>query len=105
LIKNSILRALKTSRNKVMKKTLYILLFVIMSAFFNNGYAQGPPPPPGGGFGGQNTGGGHGQGGNAGPEAAPVGGGLEILLVLGMTYAGRKVYKLKKEEKEESISE
>lgn len=83
-----------------MKKILFILLFAISSAVFNQGFAQGPPPPPGGSNEWGTASGGHGTGGNAGPSAAPVGGGLEILLVLGLAYAGRKVYKLKSEETE-----
>jgi hypothetical protein len=84
-----------------MKKILFILVFILTSALSYNGFAQGPPPPPGGSFGGQHTGGGHGQGGNFGPAGAPIGGGLEILLLLGAAYAGRKVYKLRDEEGEE----
>jgi hypothetical protein len=84
-----------------MKKILLILVFILTSALSYNGYAQGPPPPPGGSFGGQSTGGGHGQGGNKGPAGAPVGGGLEILLVLGLAYAGKKVYKFRQEKEEE----
>jgi len=84
-----------------MKKILFILLFAITSAFFNNGFTQGPPPPPGGSFNGQHTQGGHGQGGSFGPAGAPVGGGLEILLVLGIAYAGRKVHQMRKEGEEE----
>lgn len=91
------------TNNKIlaMKKILFILVFILTSTLSYNGFAQGPPPPPGGSFNGQHTGGGHGQGGNFGPAAAPVGGGLEILLLLGAAYAGRKVYRLKNKEEEE----
>jgi len=41
-----------------------------------------PPPPPAS----------HGQNGNA-PAGAPIDGGLGILLALGATYGGRKVWK------------
>lgn len=89
----------KNNRNQAMKKILIILLFALTSAFLNDGFAQGPPPPPGGG--GMN--GGHGQGGNFGkkPTGAPIGGGLEILLLLGAAYAGRKVHQMRKEGEEE----
>ena len=50
--------------------------------------------------GGGGMGGGHGTGGNAGPS--PVGGGMEILLLLGAAYAGRRVYKYKKTEDSEN---
>jgi len=79
-----------------MKKILIILVIIISATFCNIAFAQGPPPPPGGG----GMTGGHGSGGNAGPTGAPVGGGLEILLVLGLAYAGKKVYRIKKEETE-----
>ncbi len=40
-----------------------------------------PPPPPSG----------HGQNGNA-PAGAPIDGGLGILLAMGATYGGKKVW-------------
>lgn len=86
---------------QAMKKILFMLIFMMTLLISGNGFAQGPggggpPPPPGGG----GTGGdpGHGQSGNQG---APIGGGLEILLVLGMAYAGKKVYQLRKEKDKE----
>ena len=53
----------------------------------NNGYSQVPPPPPPPNGGTNN---GHNLGGNQGVPGAPVGGGMEILLVLGLIYAGKK---------------
>ncbi len=68
-------------------------LFLSIS-FTQTAMSQPPPPPPGGGHGlGGNQGGGQ-QGG------APIGGGLEIFLLLGAAYAGGKVYLSKREEGE-----
>lgn len=84
-----------------MKKILVILVIIISATLSNIAFAQGPPPPPGG----SSTSGGHGTGGNQGPTGAPVGGGFEILLVLGMAYAGKKVYHLRKKESNEESQE
>jgi len=65
-------------------------LFLSIS-FTQSAMSQPPPPPPGG----------HGLGGNQGggpSSGAPIGGGLEIFLLLGAAYAGRKAYKVKNEE-------
>ena len=70
-------------------------LFLSIS-FTHSAMSQPPPPPPGGG---------HGLGGNqgAGPSSgAPIGGGLEIFLLLGAAYAGGKVYLSKREEEVDS---
>ena len=73
----------------------YILsaaIVLLLSISFNQTALSQPPPPPAGG---------HGLGGNqgAGPSSgAPIGGGLEIFLLLGAAYAGRKAYKVKNEE-------
>ena len=75
------------------KRTLRILLITALSIllsggiFTERGYAQVPPPPPPPNSGNTN---GHGLGGNQGAPGAPVGGGLEILLVLGAFYGGKK---------------
>ncbi|HOW32328.1 MAG TPA: hypothetical protein PLP88_12260 [Bacteroidales bacterium] len=82
---------------RAMKKIFVAMMFLLSTTFSTIALASGPPPPPGGG--GSGSGGGHGQGGNQ--PTAPIGGGLEILLVLGMAYAGKKVYKLRKEEGKE----
>lgn len=76
---------------------IFISFFIlaIMLSIHTISFAQPPPPPPGGG---------HGLGGNqgAGPsQGAPIGGGLEILMVLGALYAGKKAYTLKEEVKSE----
>ena len=56
---------------------------LIMAATAIQGFAQPPSPPP--------VPGNHGQNG-APPVGAPIDGGLGILLALGATYGGRKVY-------------
>ncbi len=66
-------------------------LFLSIS-FTQSAMSQPPPPPPGG----------HGLGGNQGggqQGGAPIGGGLEIFLLLGAAYAGGKAYKVKSEER------
>lgn len=73
-----------------MKKYLVIVLFLLSSFISNSSFGQTPPPPPPPN-GGMNSG--HGLGGNQGAQSAPIGGGLEILLLLGAFYAGKKVYK------------
>ena len=55
------------------------------------GWADPPDAPP--------MPGNHGQNGNA-PVGAPIDGGLGILLALGATYGGRKVWTLWKEKRE-----
>jgi len=72
----------------------YILsaaIVLLLSISFNQTALSQPPPPPAGG---------HGLGGNQGgaQQGAPIGGGLEIFLLLGAAYAGRKAYKVKNEE-------
>jgi len=86
---------------RAMKKILFMLIFMMTLLISGNGFAQGPggggpPPPPGGG--GSGGGPGHGQSGNQG---APIGGGLELLVALGLAYAGKKVYHLRKEKEED----
>lgn len=80
-----------------MKKILFIILFVFSTTVFNLAFATTPPPPPGT----PGMGGGHGTGGNNGPTGAPVGGGLEVLIMLGAAYAGQKVYRSKQEKERE----
>ena len=77
-----------------MKKILLILFFVFSTMVCNLALATTPPPPPGT----PGMGGGHGSGGNYGPTGAPIGGGLEVLILLGAAYAGRKLYKSGQEE-------
>jgi len=68
-------------------------LFLSIS-FTQSAMSQPPPPPPGG----------NGLGGNQGgaQQGAPIGGGLEIFLLLGAAYAGGKVYLSKRKEEVDS---
>lgn len=81
--------------NRFLKISTVFWLVLIFSILLNNNssLAQVPPPPPPNG----GPGNGHGLGGNqpAGP-GAPIGGGLEVLLVLGAFYSGKKVYDFRK---------
>jgi len=72
-----------------MKTTILSILFVVAMSIHLP--AQPPPPPP--------PGGGHGNTSNGLPKDAPIGGGLEILLGLGIVYGGlvaRRGYMLKR---------
>lgn len=69
---------------------LPVLVLILTIALSRPAMSQPPPPPP--------PGGGHGLGGNqgSGPQSgAPIGGGMEIFVVLGAFYAGRKAYLVK----------
>jgi hypothetical protein len=71
-----------------MKKSILSVIFVVAMSMHLP--AQPPPPPPGGGHGGTS---------NGLPKDAPIGGGLEILLGLGIVYGGlvaRRGYMIKK---------
>jgi hypothetical protein len=70
------------------KVLISILLFFALSL---PAFSQQPPPPPPPN-GGPNSG--HGLGGNQGAPAAPIGSGLEILIILGAFYSGKKIYTL-----------
>ncbi len=74
------------------KYILKIALFSFLFAASQNLLAQGPPNPPSdpSSDGNQVVGGG-----------APIGGGLEILLLMGLAYGSKKTYKLWKKDKEE----
>lgn len=72
-----------------MKKYLVIVLILLSSSISITSFGQTPPPPPPPN-GGMNSG--HGLGGNQGTQSAPIGGGLEILILLGAFYTGKKVY-------------
>lgn len=65
-----------------MKKQLLILLFVIfmISPFFMELASAQPPPPP--------------------PQDIPLDGGLTLLIVTGIAYGARKMYKSQKAENE-----
>ena len=64
--------------------TVIITLMVIPFPFSANADPPDPPNPPGG----------HGQGGDVG---APIDGGTEIILLLGIGYAVTRVYRNRKE--------
>lgn len=75
---------------KVLRHTLSILIVLIFICLSNSSYSQPPPPPT--------SEGGSGTGGTSGERTgAPIGGGLFILLGLGVAYAGKKLYDLRKE--------
>ena len=69
-------------------KVLFIVLLLTGTAFFSGVNAQDPPPPP--------PGGGHGSGSNQTGGAAPLDGGLSILIALGLSYGTKKVYDIRK---------
>ena len=71
-----------------------IILVALFSLFTVVAFTQ-PPPPPGGGTGGTNDENNQ-LGGNAN-----IGGGVLILLTLGLAYGGKRLYDLRKEQKEE----
>jgi hypothetical protein len=73
-------------KNTILKVFLAALL-VSGSAFFSGINAQDPPPPP------PPNGG---QGGNQAGGAAPLDGGLSILIALGLSYGTKKVYDIRK---------
>ena len=79
---------------KSLKKLLLTLAFLFTTLFMFNAMAEepldNPPPPPGGG---------HGGGGNQ--QGAPIDGGLGILLILGAGYGAKKLYKIRKDGKQE----
>jgi len=56
--------------------------------FTFSGYSDSPDPPPVPGT--------HGQGGSV---AAPIDGGSGLLLLLGMGYAAKKIYRIRKTRK------
>jgi hypothetical protein len=73
----------------MIKKILPILCFMLLLMMSINSYGQTPPPPPPPPNGGPNAG--HGAGGNQGIPSAPLGGGTELLIVLGAIYAGKQI--------------
>ncbi len=70
-------------------KVLFTVLLLTGTAFFSGVNAQDPPPPP-------PPGGGHGSGSNQTGGAAPLDGGLSILLAMGLGYGGKKLYNARK---------
>jgi hypothetical protein len=71
---------------KILFRFLYSMFIVSMFILFTlSGYSDSPDPPP--------VPGGHGQGGTV---AAPIDGGSGILLLLGMGYAAKKLFRIRK---------
>ncbi|MBE0648442.1 MAG: hypothetical protein IH596_11730 [Bacteroidales bacterium] len=68
-------------------------MIAVLTALSSTLFAQSPPPPPGG----------HGETGNQDPRGAPIDGGLGILLALGATYGGYKIYKNRKDKAEKEV--
>ena len=87
---------MKRTKNTI-QKVKKLILVAVFSLFMVVAFAQNPPPPPGGGTGSENNSGNQ-LGGNA-----HIGGGMIILLALGLAYGGKRLYDLKKEQKEEVI--
>jgi hypothetical protein len=74
------------------KNNLKLLIFGLLLIVGQQLLAQGPPNPPGDpALQGPPVGG-----------SAPIGGGLELLLVMGLAYGSKKTYKLWKKNSEES---
>ncbi|MEI6883536.1 MAG: hypothetical protein WCO02_03555 [Bacteroidota bacterium] len=71
-----------------MKKSIYLSLIAVLLCLSVPVLADGPPPPPSD----------PGSGGG-GPVGAPIDGGLGILLVMGVVYGGKKLYKARKKDK------
>ena len=87
---------MKQTKNTI-QKVKKLILVAVFSLFMVAAFAQNPPPPPGGGTGDENNSGNQ-LGGNA-----QIGGGVLILLALGLTYGGKRLYDLKKEQKEDVV--
>ena len=76
---------------KTIKKITGLAIIILFFSPFAQVMAQpGSPPPAGEGAGDEPIGG-----------DAPIGGGLIILGTLGLAYGGKKVYDLRKKQKEE----
>ena len=73
-------------------KNLFLTILLVFGLTFSfDSIAQDAPPPPAA----------HGETGNQDGRAAPIGGGLFILLGLGAAYGGKKLYDRSKENLEE----
>ena len=70
-------------------KNIALLLFMIMLTITNGSFGQSPPSPPDN----PQSGGGP-VGGNA-----PIGSGIETLLIFGAVYVGRKIFQFQKQRK------
>jgi hypothetical protein len=69
---------------------LMILGVLLLSAVYTSVFADAPQPPP--------LPGEHGGGGNV---AAPIDGGLSLLLAFGLAYGGKKFYRSRKSNRKE----
>jgi hypothetical protein len=82
-------------RNKIYK--FFLLLFIFATVSIGTALADDPNPQPPPDPGGDPTGGGNGP---VGSEPAPIGGGMEILVLMGIGYAGLKFYGIRKKTKD-----
>ena len=73
---------------KIILQSSLTILLVLGTALFTTALADdpGPPPPPPNG----------GQGGNQPGGAAPLDGGLSLLIALGLGYGGKKLFNARK---------
>jgi len=78
---------------KIFRNITLILFLLLGSATINNVLADDPTAPP-------SPPGAHGSSGNEPGNGAPIDGGLSILLVLGAAYGAKKIYAVRKKEKE-----
>ena len=91
------------------KIVLSFFFIMLISASLNLGFAQSPPsptpppPPSGGSNNGHDLGGNQGNNG-LGPLGSPIYGGVEIMILLGVAYAGFILIKRRKRNQEIEIS-
>ncbi len=72
---------------------IIVIIISFLALGFSNLLAQGPPPnPPGEASNG-------GTNGPIGGSGAPIGNGMDVLLVLGAVFAAKKTYYAKNDEK------
>jgi hypothetical protein len=77
---------------RLIKKLLVTGTFILLLNIFPGQVLVGqtPPPPPPPPNSGLNSG--HGLGGNQGAPGAPIGSGLEVIIILGILYAGKRLH-------------
>lgn len=88
---------MKIIRNSI-RKSKKLILTILVSGMALGAFAQDPPPPPGSDGGGATPNSGNQLGGSA-----HIGGGVLILLSLALAYGGRRVYEIKKLQKEKTV--